>query len=68
MQKLKLLALVPIQYRLTAIFLLVVAVFGYRWTKGANSELSKQQLINQNQVIHVLQTKVKQAEISERVV
>lgn len=48
--------------------MLVVAVFGYGWTKGANSELSKQQLINQNQVIYALQTKVKQAEISERVV
>ena len=68
MQKLKLLALVPIQYRVTAIFLLCVALFSYGWTKGANSELSKQQLINQNQVIHALQTKVKQAEISERVV
>lgn len=63
-----LLALVPIQYRLTAIFLLAVAVFGYGWTNGSNSELSKQQLINQNQVIYALQTKVKQAEISERVV
>lgn len=63
-----LLALVPIQYRLTAIFLLVVAGIGYGWTKGANSELSKQQLINQNQVIYALQTKEKQAEISERVV
>jgi hypothetical protein len=63
-----LLALVQIQYRATAIFLLIVSVFGYGWVKGANSELSKQQLINQNQVIHALQTKVKQAEISERVV
>ena len=68
MQKLKLLALVPIQYRVTAIFLLCVALFSYGWIKGANSELSKQQLINQNQVIKVLQTKVKQAEISERAV
>ena len=59
----KLLALVPIQCRLTAIFLLVVAGTGYGWAKGANSELSKQQIINQNQVVRVLQTKVKQAEI-----
>jgi hypothetical protein len=33
----KLLALVPIQYRLTAIFLLVVAVFGYGWTNRVNN-------------------------------
>lgn len=44
-----------------------MAGIGYGWIKGANSELSKQQVINQNQVIHALQTKVKQAEISERV-
>ena len=47
---------------------MAVAVFSYGWVKGANSELSKQQIINQNQVIHALQTKIKQAEISERVV
>jgi len=36
-QKLKLLALVPTQYRVTAIFLLCVALFSYGWVKGANS-------------------------------
>lgn len=63
-----LLALVPIQYRATAIFLLIVAGVAYGWTKGAEYQLSKQQVIDDKNTIHILQTKIKQAQITERVV
>lgn len=63
-----LLTLVPLQYRAIAILVMIASVFGYGWTQGAEYQLSKQQVIDDKNTIHILQTKIKQAQITERVV
>lgn len=63
-----LLTLVPLQYRAIAILVMIASVFGYGWTQGAEHQLNKQAIIDSQKNVKILQARIKQAEITEKVV
>ncbi len=64
----KLFEVVPAPYRILLLILLVVSAYLYGWVSGSDHELTKQKIVDQAITVKVLEKKVQQAEITERVV
>lgn len=63
-----LLSIVPAPYRVLAIIALVISSGIYGWIMGSDHQLTKQKIIDQNVAVKILEKKVVQHEITERVV
>lgn len=64
----KLFEVVPAPYRILLLILLVVSAYLYGWVSGSDQELMKQKIVDQAITVKILEKKVQQAEITERVV
>lgn len=61
-------SIIPAPYRVVAIILVVASAFLSGWILGLDHQLANQKIIDQNVAVKVLEKKVIQHEITERVV
>lgn len=61
-------SIIPAPYRVVAVIALIASTYIYGWIMGSDHQLTKQKIIDQNVAVKVLEKKVVQHEITERVV
>lgn len=61
-------SIIPAPYRVVAVIALIASTYLFGWIMGSDNQLSKQKIIDQNVAVKVLEKKVVQHEITERVV
>lgn len=61
-------SIIPAPYRVVAVIALIASTYLFGWIMGSDNQLSKQKIIDQNVAVKVLEKKVIQHEITERVV